>query len=254
MLASYTPGLSQFARRSLEQLGVSVWTGTRVTSIEPGLVRMGTKCSTPARVSDGGGFQHFVAEAHASGFDICHTHPGPHCDSALFERPARKGRQFRRIGGQHIRAAFDQDHARGFRLIERKSWASACWKSRQGSCKLHASRAAADDDKRQQLLLAGPITFSFGAFKSDEHLAPNRDRVLHRFEAWRVRLPFVVAEVRGPRACRQNQVVVLTSPSARRRRLPGTSTDTASASQTFKLFCPRTQRSAMLCRPARVQP
>jgi len=34
----------------------------------------------------------------------------------------------------------------------------------EGSCKLHASRAATHDDKRKELFLAGPITFSFGAF------------------------------------------------------------------------------------------
>jgi NADH dehydrogenase len=43
VLATYTPPLSAFARRSLEQLGVSVWTGTRVTSIEAGLVRLGSE-------------------------------------------------------------------------------------------------------------------------------------------------------------------------------------------------------------------
>ena len=43
VLATYVPELSGFARRALEQLGVAVWTGTRVTSIEPGVVRMGTE-------------------------------------------------------------------------------------------------------------------------------------------------------------------------------------------------------------------
>jgi len=50
VLASYTPELSRFARRSLEQLGVSVWTGTRVTSIEAGVVRMGTETLEAATV------------------------------------------------------------------------------------------------------------------------------------------------------------------------------------------------------------
>jgi len=43
LLASYPPRLSAFARRALEELGVAVWTGTRVTAIEPGLVRMGSE-------------------------------------------------------------------------------------------------------------------------------------------------------------------------------------------------------------------
>jgi NADH dehydrogenase len=43
VLPSYVPSLSSFARRSLEELGVSVWTGTRVTAIEPGRVRIGTE-------------------------------------------------------------------------------------------------------------------------------------------------------------------------------------------------------------------
>jgi NADH:ubiquinone reductase (H+-translocating) len=43
VLSSYVPPLSAFARRALEQLGVSVWTGTRVTAIERGLVRMGSE-------------------------------------------------------------------------------------------------------------------------------------------------------------------------------------------------------------------
>jgi NADH dehydrogenase len=50
VLATYTPELSLFARRSLEQLGVSVWTGTRVTSIEAGVVRMGTETLEAATV------------------------------------------------------------------------------------------------------------------------------------------------------------------------------------------------------------
>ena len=43
LLATYIPPLSAFARRSLEKLGVAVWTGTRVTAIEPGLIRMGSE-------------------------------------------------------------------------------------------------------------------------------------------------------------------------------------------------------------------
>lgn len=43
VLATYVPALSKFARRALEELGVSVWTGTRVTSIEQGLVRLGNE-------------------------------------------------------------------------------------------------------------------------------------------------------------------------------------------------------------------
>jgi NADH dehydrogenase len=43
VLASYVPALSRFARRALEELGVSVWTGMRVTAIERGLVRLGTE-------------------------------------------------------------------------------------------------------------------------------------------------------------------------------------------------------------------
>lgn len=43
VLATYVPALSKFARSALEELGVSVWTGTRVTSIEQGLVRLGTE-------------------------------------------------------------------------------------------------------------------------------------------------------------------------------------------------------------------
>ncbi|HEX5070866.1 MAG TPA: NAD(P)/FAD-dependent oxidoreductase [Vicinamibacterales bacterium] len=50
VLATYTPDLSKFARRSLEQLGVSVWTGTRVTSIEPGIVRIGSETVEAATV------------------------------------------------------------------------------------------------------------------------------------------------------------------------------------------------------------
>jgi NADH dehydrogenase len=43
VLSTYVPALSAFARRALEQLGVAVWTGTRVTAIEPGVVRMGSE-------------------------------------------------------------------------------------------------------------------------------------------------------------------------------------------------------------------
>ena len=43
VLATYVPKLSAFARRALEELGVAVWTGTRVTAIEPGVVRIGSE-------------------------------------------------------------------------------------------------------------------------------------------------------------------------------------------------------------------
>lgn len=43
VLATYPPALSAFARRALERRGVAVWTGTRVTGIEPGRVRIGTE-------------------------------------------------------------------------------------------------------------------------------------------------------------------------------------------------------------------
>jgi NADH dehydrogenase len=43
VLGTYPPALRAFARRALETLGVSVWTGTRVTAIEPGRVRIGAE-------------------------------------------------------------------------------------------------------------------------------------------------------------------------------------------------------------------
>ncbi len=41
VLSTYVPGLSAFARRALEKRGVAVWTGMRVTDIEPGRVHLG---------------------------------------------------------------------------------------------------------------------------------------------------------------------------------------------------------------------
>ena len=43
VLATYPAPLSAFARRALEKRGVAVWTGTRVTGIEPGRVILGTE-------------------------------------------------------------------------------------------------------------------------------------------------------------------------------------------------------------------
>ncbi len=43
VLAAYPDALRAFARRALERLGVSVWTGSAVTSIAPGQVRVGTE-------------------------------------------------------------------------------------------------------------------------------------------------------------------------------------------------------------------
>jgi NADH dehydrogenase len=43
VLATYPPALSAFARRALEKRGVAVWTGTRVTGIEHGRVRIGAE-------------------------------------------------------------------------------------------------------------------------------------------------------------------------------------------------------------------
>ena len=41
VLPSYPADLKAFARRALEQLGVTVWTGTTVTSIREGVIRLG---------------------------------------------------------------------------------------------------------------------------------------------------------------------------------------------------------------------
>lgn len=43
VLAAYPEGLRAFARRALEQLGVSVWTGSAVTSIAPGRLQVGAE-------------------------------------------------------------------------------------------------------------------------------------------------------------------------------------------------------------------
>ena len=80
---------------------------------------------------------------------------------------------------------FDQDHARGFRLNRlRKSCASACLEI-SASAPASSTPVAPPPTTTNvsKLLLDGAITFSFGAFKSDEHLLPNRDRVFHRLQA-----------------------------------------------------------------------
>lgn len=41
VLATYPPDLAAFARRALEKRGVAVWTGSRVTKLEPGRVYLG---------------------------------------------------------------------------------------------------------------------------------------------------------------------------------------------------------------------
>ncbi len=43
VLPSYPPELSEFARKALERLGVAVWTGSVVTDVRAGLVRVGTE-------------------------------------------------------------------------------------------------------------------------------------------------------------------------------------------------------------------
>ena len=73
---------------------------------------------------------------------------------------------------------------------------------------LDPGRAAADDDKGQQLLTSLRIRLAFCMHEREEHTAADGQGILERLESRGERMPFVVAEVRVGRAAGHNQIVV----------------------------------------------
>ena len=144
-----------------------------------------------------------------AGLDRGDSRARPHRDAKFLERATREARERRYVRRENIRPALNQNHPRSFRVNTAEIMGKGVpGDLRYSTCKLHASRPAADDDEGQEPALDGPITFSFGTFKSDQDLLPHFDGVFHRLEAGRVGRPFVVAEIRGLRTGRKNQVVV----------------------------------------------
>ena len=79
---------------------------------------------------------------------------------------------------------------------------------RERAREFDARRATADDGEGEQRGAARGIGFGFGAFEGGEDAAADRERIVERLQAGRVRRPFVVAEIRVRRARADEQRVV----------------------------------------------
>ncbi len=78
----------------------------------------------------------------------------------------------------------------------------------QRPSQLDAGWSSAHDDEREERLSARWIRLALGAFERHEHTAPDLERVLETLQTRRVRLPFIVSEIRMGRAGGHDQVVV----------------------------------------------
>ena len=77
-----------------------------------------------------------------------------------------------------------------------------------GAREFDPGRARTDNDKGEQRRAPLGIGLALGAFERHQDSAPQRGRVLQRLEAGRERLPFVVAEIRVPRAGGEDERVI----------------------------------------------
>ncbi len=74
---------------------------------------------------------------------------------------------------------------------------------------LDTGRAAADEDKREQLLTARGIGLALGPLERKQHTPPDLERVLERLEPRRVSRPLLVPEIGMARARGHDQKVVV---------------------------------------------
>src|SRR2546425_536562 len=149
-----------------------------------------------------------LPDRHASLVDTGHDRVGPHLDAEPLERAARGDAQ--RFGkcAKYVRAAFEQDDARRFRLDPAKVVAQRLPRDlRQRAGHLHTRRPSPDDHDRQQPPLRLRIDRALRHFERQQDALPNAERVVERLQTRRKARPLVVTEVRMRRAAREDEVV-----------------------------------------------
>src|SRR5439155_22540906 len=117
--------------------------------------------------------------------------------------------QLRRERRKNGRPGLDEDDARRARVDIAEFSASLSRDLGERPGKLDTGRPAANEDERQQPLVPRRVSFALRILEGQADATPDRQRVLERLQAGRIRLPVVVAEIGVTGAGRDDQVVVL---------------------------------------------
>jgi len=135
--------------------------------------------------------------------------PQPHVDAELLECALCVVRHLGLEVGKHPRAGFDQHHARifGTEIAEVAAQRDARQLDHRAG-KLHAGRAAANNDESQQVLPPRRIGLELGLLERHQEPAAHRRRIFQRLEPGCIGLPVAVSEIGVPRAGSENQIVV----------------------------------------------
>lgn len=148
-----------------------------------------------------------ITDAH--GIDGRDTATGTHFDADAAQLPARFFRQIGRISRQHLLEAFQKYHLSAARIdMAEFAFQRAPRDLDQGAGHLDAGWTRADNGKCQQCLRLERVGFAFGVFEHHQYLAPDRERVFQRLQAWRELSPTVIAETAVRRTGRDDQIVV----------------------------------------------
>ena len=111
----------------------------------------------------------------------------------MFERAARK---ILGIGGEHVRAAFDEMNAGAARIDGAEIVGEGVTADfGEGSGEFDSGGAGADDHEVQRIASFAGSGAAFGKFKGEQNAAADFERVLDGLEAGRESFPFVVAEI-----------------------------------------------------------
>ncbi len=178
----------------------------------------GRRCDA-GRPDDGGAFQALAAEPDAAGVAARDGGAHAHLDAELLERAQRVSRLRLLERREHARPGLDEHDLRAARIDA----AEVCGERetrelRDRARELDARRACADDHEAQQPLAPRGVRLHLGGFERAQDPAADRRRVVDRFQARRVGLPVVVAEVRMRGARRDDEVVVRQRALAELRR------------------------------------
>ena len=166
------------------------------------------------------GGEPLFAEHDALRRAFAHRDPELDFDPEALECGVRIGRQIRRESGQDARSGLDQHHPRLARIdvpeLIRQRHVSEVG---DGTGELDARGAPADDHEGEPRGAQGCVAFSLGALEGKQDAAPDRGRILERFQSRGEGLPLVVAEIGVARAGREHERVVADAPAVLQQHL-----------------------------------
>ncbi len=150
-----------------------------------------------------------VADVHHAGFNQSDHRVRADVDAQVAQLLFGAARQVFGIGGQHARAAFEQDDVGARRVNGAEFMRQNVTRDfRQYSGEFHAGGASAHDDEVQRLIAGAGKSPPFGQFKRKQHAAADFERVFDGLQARSEGLPIIVTEVGVRGAGGDHQVVV----------------------------------------------